>query len=74
MEHKVLHSSTCKSESNPRTSSTQEWRKMRDYTLGEPISRKEDHGKGQDDGRKLLVKGIPFPTALNALQQTYQLH
>ena len=58
--------------SNPRTSSTREGRKMQDNTLGEPISRKNDHGKGQDSGRKLPIKGIPFPTALNALQQPYQ--
>ena len=60
MEHEVSHSSTYKSVSDLRTSSTREGRKMRDNTLGEPISRKKDHGKGQDGGRKLPVKGIPF--------------
>ena len=30
--------------------------------------------KGQGGGRKLPVKGIHFPTALNALQQPYQLY
>ena len=61
MEHKVSHGSTRKSATNPRTSSTREWRKMRDNTLGEPILRKEDHGKGQDGGRKLLVLRVYLP-------------
>ena len=30
--------------------------------------------EGQDGGRKLHVKSIPSPTALNALQQLYQLY
>ena len=66
MEHEVSHGSTRK------VYPTREGRKMQDNTLGEPISRKNDHGKGQDSGRKLPIKGIPFPTALNALQQPYQ--
>ena len=58
MEHEVSHSCTCKSVSDLRTSSTREGGKMQDNTLGEPISRKKDHGKGQDGGRKLPIKGI----------------
>ena len=72
MEHKVSHGSTRKSATNPRTSSTREWRKMRDNTLGEPHFEKRGSWKRPIWWKEAsCLKGIPSPTVLNALQQPY---
>ena len=74
MEHEVSYNSNRKGISNPMTSSTREGKEMRDNVLGGSIWRKRIMEGSQDGGRKLPLKSIPSPIALNALQQPYQLH
>ena len=70
MEREVSYSSTCKGVSDPRTSSTQEGKEMRDNVLGGSIWSKKDHGRGPRWREEASYKGYTFPHCIECTATT----